>query len=586
MRDVCIQAATRIAVVAGIFCAILGILLLGNNLRLYRGAGEPKLRVVEGQELAPLKAALQANPNDAALIKQIREADQQQRRNYFRRQRLAETGGKLLVGGAFLFFVALQTALILRRPRFRDPKLSPRPENPAQVLAQKRQAVTATALVLSGLMAAFVWGAKREWADAVPLAGAPAPGATESQPEAAAPYPGPEELAKNWNRFRGPTGQGIADFPGIPETWDAASGANILWKAEIPLPGENSPLVWGDRIFLTGATEERREVFCFDANSGALLWREPVSTAEGAAAEPAKVMEDTGHAASTAITNGREVVAIFANGEIAGFSLAGKRLWARHLGTPENMYGYATSLSFWKDRVLVVFDQGEAEKNLSKIVALNAATGETLWSTPRPVNESWASPLVISSPAGDQVVTSADPWVIAYNPENGKELWKVEELVHGDVAPSPAFGDGKVFVAQDGGCLAAIGLDGKVAWQWDEGQLPDMCSLLTDGSRVYLLVYGVLSALDIQTGKMLWEQDFETEFKASPSLVNGKIWLLTTEGVMIMGQANESGFQETGRAQLGEKCGASPAFAPGRVYLRGKTHLYAIGAKAGPVPSP
>lgn len=578
-REIYAAAAFRVALVAGSFCLILGSLLLVNSLRMYRWDGGGKLRVVEAKELLPLKAQLRANPGDAEVVAKIRELDQRQRASYFRRKHLSERAGVLLVAGTVLFIAALQTSLFLRRPRFRDPRLSSRLEDAAEALSRKRLTVGATALVVSSLALAFVWGAKREWVVAVAAPAPAAPG--NEEPAKAVPlndYPADEELAKNWGRFRGPTGQGIVDLPDLPDTWSGAEGTNILWKTEVPLPGQSSPVVWGDRIYVTGANEQRREVFCFDANSGALVWREPVSTAEAARDKPAKVMEDTSFAGCTPVTNGRQVVAMFANGEVAAFALDGKKLWAKHLGTPHNNYGHATSLAMWRDRVIVVLDQDEADKGLSKIYALNAATGEAVWSAPRAVKESWATPLVVSAPSGDQVITCADPFVISYNPENGQELWK-QELLTGDVAASPIFRDGQIYTASDGACLASIGLDGKVAWKWDEGQLPDICSPLCDGPRVYILVYGTLTAFDVKTGKMLWEQDLEADCHASPCLVNGKIWALSAEGVMVMGQADDTGFKESGRAELGEKCGASPAFAPGRVYLRGKQHLYAIGAK-------
>lgn len=585
-REVYAAAAYRVALVAGIFCVVLGSLLLVNSVRMYRWGGAGKLRVVEAKELLPLKAQLRANPGNTELVTQIRELDQRQRANYFRRQHLSERAGVLLVAGTVLFIAAFQTSLLLRRPKFRDPRLSTRPEDAAEALSRKRFAVGSTALVVSSVALAFVWGAKREWVVAEEpvhgVAGSLPSADTEVRPPVAVnDFPTDEELAKNWGRFRGPTGQGVANVPGLPDTWSGAEGTNILWKTEVPLPGQSSPVVWGDRIYVTGANEQRREVFCFDAKTGALVWREPVSTAEAARDKPPKVMEDTSFAGCTPVTNGRQVVAMFANGEVAGFGLDGKKLWAKHLGTPHNNYGHATSLAMWRDRVIVVFDQDEADKGLSKIYALNAATGDIAWSAPRAVKESWATPVVAPGPAGDQVITSADPFVIAYNPEDGKELWK-QELMTGDVAASPIFRDGQVYVASDGACLAAIGLDGKVAWKWDEGQLPDICSPLCDGPRVYILVFGTLTAFDVKTGKMLWEQDLEADCHASPSLVNGQIWALSAEGVMVMGQADEKGFKETGRAELGEKCGASPAFAPGRVYIRGKQHLYGIGAKEAP----
>ena len=361
---------------------------------------------------------------------------------------------------------------------------------------------------------------------------------------------------------------------------------NVRWKAKVPLPGENSPVLWGNRAFLTGADEKRREVYCYDTGTGRLLWQKAVSSPQGARAEPPEVMEDTGFAASTAVTDGRRVCAIFANGEVAAFDLEGTPLWTRYLGTPESAYGFAASLAMWRDRVIVQFDQGEQEDR-SKILALDAATGETVWSTPRPVPNSWASPIVITAAGKDQVITCASPWVISYEASTGKEVWRAD-LLAGDVAPSPVFANGLVYVACDQTCVAALQPDGtgdvtetKVAWIWEGDDLPDLCSLLCDGPRLYSLVFGVLHAFEARTGKHLWEHDFEANFQASPTLVNGKLLVLSMKGEAISGEVDDEGFRETGRSALGERCGASPSFAPGRILLRGKKHLYCLGGKDG-----
>jgi len=587
-------AARRLAWVAGVFCVVLGGLLVHNSFRLYRGAGDAKLRLVEARELLPLKNSLRDNPRDAELKEDIRERDQLLREEYFRRKEIAERGAMALLGGAAVFVAALQAALLLKRSGPAVPDLSRAPEDPAKEANRAGQAVAGVSLALAGLTAALVWGVTPEWdGKDVRLRGAASGGGAAEVPGTAPGtvsaagdpewYPSQDDIANNWPRFRGPGGLGITQFEGLPETWDGKTGTNILWKTEIPLPGENSPVVWGDRIFLTGATSKRREVYCIDVRSGELLWGEPVSTAQGGRAEPPEVMEDTGYAASTGVTDGRRVFAIFANGEVAGFDVAGKRLWARHLGTPENMYGYATSLAMWRNRVLVVFDQGEADEERSKILALDAVTGETVWSTPRPVANSWSTPIVITAAGKEQVVTCASPWAIAYDPAEGSEIWKAK-CMEGDVAPSPTFANGLVYVASDQDSVAAIHPDGagdvtgrKMAWSWDKGDLPDLCSLLCDGPRLYTLIFGVLHAFDAMNGEHLWKHDFEEQFQASPTLVNGRLWLLNSNGVMIMGTADGEGFAETSRAPLGEKCGASPAFAPGRVYLRGRKHLYCIG---------
>ncbi len=179
-----------------------------------------------------------------------------------------------------------------------------------------------------------------------------------------------------------------------------------------------------------------------------------MTTPQSERAEPPEVMEDTGFAAPTAATDGRRVFAIFANGDIAGFTVDGKRLWARSLGTPENMYGHATSLTMWRNRVIVVFDQADAKAGKSKIMALDATTGEPVWSTPSAVANSWVSPIVIKHQGREQIITSADPWVIAYDPATGKELWQAK-CMRGDVAPSPVYANDLVYVACDQTCIAA-----------------------------------------------------------------------------------------------------------------------------------
>ena len=586
-RRIWAQACTRIALIAGVFSLVLGGLLIVNSFRLYQGPGNGRVRLVEAHELLPLKAALREDPKNEPLKQQIRQLDQKLRHDYFRREKLATRGGWMLVGSAAVFLIALQFARQLKLPRIPVPKITGRPEDPVRTSALAAKAVAGTTLGLAGLTLALVWGTGRQWQGELAKQ-------AEATPEADAPevveeawFPSDEELAANWWRFRGPDGSGITTLPDLPETWDGPSGKNVLWKTEIDLPGENSPVVWGDHIFLTGADETQRAVYCFSATSGELLWKEAVGTPQSERAEPPEVMEDTGYAAPTAVTDGRRVFAIFANGDVAGFSNEGKRLWARSLGAPENMYGHAASLTMWRNLVIIVFDQSDSEAGMSKIMALDAANGEPVWSTPRPVANSWVSPLIINADGREQIITSADPWVIAYDPATGGELWKLD-CMSGDVAPSPVYVNGLVYLGCDQTSVVAIKPDGsgnvtetKLAWFNDEDGLPDMCSMFCDGPRVYTLVYGMLFAFDAFTGKLLWEHDTEEQFQASPSMINGKMQLLTNDGVMITGEASQEGFKETARAELGEGVGASPAFAPGRIYLRGENHLFCIGTKDG-----
>lgn len=573
-RPSLLVAARRVAVVAGVFCAVLVGLLWHNSVRLQRT--DAKFRLVEAERLAPLKAELREDPTDAKLTNDIRQLDRQLRLEYFHRENFATRGGYVLLGGAVVLFAALHLARHLGG--FRAPVLSVRPEDRRRSAALAGGAVGGTLAVLVGMTAAMVGGQARQWR--LPPPGA---GATAVETPAESWWPQPEAWTANWPRFRGPDGTGSADIPELPETWDGSTGTSVVWKTATPLPGESSPVAWDGRLFLTGATGDGRAIYGIDGRSGSILWTAPVATPQGNRAEPPEVLEETGFAAPTPVTDGRRVVAMFANGEIGAATIDGKPLWARHLGAAKNPYGHATSLAMWRDLVVVVYDRGRAKDGLSRIFALDAATGATRWSADRPVAASWVTPLVIEHDGRAQILTAADPWIIAYDPADSSELWKVKAM-SGDVAPSPAYHDGVAYFSSDGSCLIAVKVDGRgdvtnshVLWKRGEDDYPDICSLLCDGPRVYTLVFGRLLAYDAMTGEPLWEHDLEADFQASPCLINGRLWLLTTEGEMIIGEAGADGFKELARHPLGEEIGASPAFAPGRIYLRGREHLYAIG---------
>lgn len=590
-RQIWARTCRRLAWVSGTLTVLLAAALCYNSFRLYRGAGNGKLRVVEASGLLQLKSKLRENPKDDALKTEIRQLDQRVREEYFRREQLAGRAGWALLGSAAVLILSLHGARTLSRPRLMVPVIPARREDPARKSATAASAVTGCTLALAGLTLPLVWDVSRQWqAPPVAAAGTAVPDANPATTTALpAPddFPTAAELAANWPRFRGHDGSGNPALTNLPETWDGPSGRNILWKAPLELPGENSPVVWGSRVFTTGATAKRREVYCHDSATGKPLWQAPVSTPQSAGAEPPEVMEDTGFAAPTVATDGRRVCAIFANGDVAGFTTTGKPLWIRSLGTPENMYGHAASLALWRNILIVVWDQATPDDGKSKILGLDANTGKSVWETPREVANSWTSPLVIEVKGKPQVITSADPWVIAYNPEDGKEIWKAK-CMEGDVAPSPVYANDLLYVACDRTCIAAIRPDGSgdvtethLAWKQEDAGLPDMCSLVCDGPRLYTLVFGILYAFDAHTGKALWEHDTKGKFEASPAFYNGKLHLLSSKGEYISGTADAEGFKETSRNLLGEGVGASPAFMPGRIFLRGDKNLYCIGSGNG-----
>jgi outer membrane protein assembly factor BamB len=573
------QAALGTAIVSGALVLIVCAFLATAHIRTMT------LDFHKSEELAALRAELlkASDPAAATALKQKIDArDFELREDFFRRESLAKTGGYLLVGGLLVFIVAANRVVAWRkrRPVRRKPPAPPGDASPGDA---EGRAVRRASWAVIGTGAAVIAAAAilLAWAGRTPLNESAPTEAAAAGPTAV--FPSDEKIAREWPRFRGPGGLGVSAYANVPTSWNGKTGDGIAWKAVVPLAGAGSPIVWGDRIFLTGADARRREVYCYQASDGKLLWQKPVVMPAGAA-EPPEVSQDAGYAASTGATDGQRVYAIFANGDIACFDFAGQPVWARNVGPLSNTYGHASSLATYRNLLIVQLDQGETGKTLSVIRGLDALTGKTVWETSRPVPSSWATPIVVRAASRDLCVTSAKPWVIAYDPATGTELWRAKGL-DGDVAPSPTFGGGLVLAACATSKLLAIRPDGqgdvtatRVAWTAEDG-LPDIPSPVASDRLVWLVnSSGVLTAYRLKDGSKAYEKELETNVRSSPSLAGDRLYVTSDKGVTLI-LATGDLFKELGRNELGERVDTSPAFQDGRIYLRGKDHLFAIGKK-------
>lgn len=598
------RLARRVAAVAGVFSVVVSALLLGNYA--HRLVKDP----LDSDQFRALKAQLAQKPRDQEIKTQIRDLDLELRDAYFRQRRFSEIGAYLLLGGLLVWAGAARTATVLRR-RLPQPGPCPCPQDHESLTnAMARWGVAGLAVAILGGAAALAVGFSTNLprtADELAALGqspagkaAPDPAASASPAATTSPaaassapagvkgaYPSDEEIAKNWPRFRGPDGLGVSRYTNIPTSWDGASGKGILWKTPIPLRGHNSPIVWGDRIFLSGADKDRREVYCFDAKDGKLLWQKPVAGPERKPAKELELDEDSGagFSAPTMTTDGTRVFAMFAIGEMAAFDFAGKQVWNRSFGPLVNTYGHSASLLMYRDRVILQLDQGGAKEGLSRLYALDAATGKTVWQIQRDVPNSWSTPIVAKVGGSLQLITTADPWVIAYKPEDGAEIWRAKCLRQ-DVGPSPVIAGGIVYVTGQAPQTTAIRADGtgdvtksKVLWMAEDG-LPDTCSPLATEQYVLLMTSeGMMTCYDAKQGKSLWEQEFEGLFKASPSLVGNRVYLFANEGKCWIIEPGPKACKIVAELNLGEGCSACPAFQDGRMIVRGHKHLICIGNK-------
>ncbi|MFC1738414.1 PQQ-binding-like beta-propeller repeat protein [Planctomycetota bacterium] len=554
------EMAKGAAIVGGAFSIIVFGLLVVNYLQI------KLLDPLRTERLETLKIKLLEQPKDEQLLSQIRELDLQIRKDKIRQRDFSQKGSMFLFGAVAVFLIGIKAVKACKRRL-------PCPSVPVDLqIQQVHQAVRARWVMTAGLgllAAAALFFISTDKVDFF---------------QAGVSYPSNEEIAKNWPTFRGPQGSGFSMYSNIPDKWDGKSGEAIKWKSEIPLTGHNSPVVWDDRVFISGANKQKRQVYCFDAVSGKLLWQADVVNPASTAEKVIELDEGTSYAAPTVATDGTRVCAIFPNGDVGCFDFEGKKLWSRNLGLPESIYGYASSLAIYQNLLLIQYDQGMADDGKSRMYALDTFSGMTVWEVKRDVPSSWTSPIVAKIGDQSQLITCGDPWVIAYDPLNGTELWRLDCLGT-DVAPSPIYAGGLVFAIKPYSRLIAIKPTGQgdvtdthIAWEADDSG-PDICSPVSNGQLIFTLEsQGFLTCYNVTDGTKLWEKDLEVNFMSSPSIVGDRLYLLSEKGVMFIIKIGGE-YEELAKCELSEDCFASPAFKDGRVYIRAVKNLYCIGSK-------
>ena len=370
--------------------------------------------------------------------------------------------------------------------------------------------------------------------------------------------------------FRGNNSGGSSSARGIATSWNLKSKKNILWQSSIPKHGYNSPVITGRSIFLTGADEEARELYCYDVWTGELKWTVKADGIPGSPSSMPKVNADTGLAASTVATNGEQVCAIFATGDVICLDMEGKRLWAKNIGMPDNHYGYASSLLMYGNTLIIQYQNNSN----AQILALNAKNGNTVWSKSANDKIAWSSPIIATLGGKSALVVMGNPAISAYNINNGGELWRVE-CMSGEVGSSPAAAGGMVFGASEyAKCVAIDGATGETLWEASD-YLPECSSLAATKDLVFCATsYGMVCAYDAKTGEVKKEHDLTTPFYSSPVVVDGKVYLFSNSGKAYIFSA--SSFDLITSFETGEKTFATPAFTDGMMVVRTDESLYCV----------
>ncbi|MCX7871791.1 MAG: PQQ-binding-like beta-propeller repeat protein [Verrucomicrobiae bacterium] len=557
----------KVAKVVAIFCIAVALSMLASHFK-YKN-----FHPLDSKELSKLKQKLVENPKDENLKIQIRELDLQLRQEHERHIRFVSFGKKLILGGAIVFLASIQIAFWKRRLCVIKNK------NKVDEGEQEFYRGATVILLIAAAITAGGFALVKKENTKIPekiLA--------DKKQENAPSVVSLDEYNRNWTRFRGPFGNGVSLETNLPVKWDVQSGMNVMWKTQAPSNGFNSPIVWDDKIFMSGGGAEKREVFCYSATDGRLLWQTAIANVPGSPPKLPEVPDYTGYAAATMATDGQRAFVIFANNDLAALDFNGKIVWSKYLGEPKNPHGHAASLITWQNLLIVQLDQGEQEDKLSKLYAFDSASGKVVWQTPRPVASSWATPLVFTLDGETQIATLGLPYAISYSVTNGQELWRYEGL-SGEVTPSPVFAGGKLIFASPADKLVAVDPKGrgditktKVLWTSEEN-VPDITSPVATQKYVFTITtMGMLTCHDTANGKKLWEHDFQVDFHASPTLAGENLYLIGQKGEVFVVRCTDK-YEEISNFKMDDRFHASPAVANGKMYLRGEKFLYCIGSK-------
>lgn len=382
-----------------------------------------------------------------------------------------------------------------------------------------------------------------------------------------------------WPAWRGQDASGVAPGGSPPVEFGPEHG--VRWKTAVPGSGHSSPVVWRNRILLTTALDDAQSpklaLLCFDRTDGRLLWQSEVGTGQGA------THAKNGHASASAATDGERIVTFFGATGLFCHDMDGRELWRADLGPLRHMWGLAASPVLFNDSVIQLCDSDSD----SYLAAFDKRTGRELWRAPRGSEGCWSTPLPVeltrSGGAGAEIIVnggSIDQCVIAYDPADGAELWRVAGTTQ-LVTPTPVESGGLVYCASGrNGPIMAIRPgdsagdgDSRVAWQHARGG-PYIPTPVAYRNRLFVVTdVGHLSCYNAGNGECLWTERLGGRFTASLVAADGRIYSVDERGVIrVMAAADR--FELLAKNPLDEKCLATPAIVEGDLIVRTESQLY------------
>ena len=405
--------------------------------------------------------------------------------------------------------------------------------------------------------------------------------------------------AADWPQFRGPTADGITTDTGLPLTW--SDKENLIWRTELPGPGSSSPVISGDKVFLTSYSgygidvkepgdiqNLKRHAICLDKNTGKMLWNHEIITDLPNRPYTGTYITMHGYASSSAVTDGKGVFFFMGNAGVFAYTVDGKAVWNVSVGEKAHDWGVGSSPILYGDLLIV-----NAALESNQLLALDRKTGETVWSASGFPN-SWNTPVIVKVDGRDELVLNASGRLRAFDPLTGEELWSCNSIKAAELCPSVVAHDGIIYViGHPGGQSQAVRAGGKgdvsathLLWQAQKGS--NVGSPVYKEGHLYFIndSRGVATCLDAKTGAVVYEQPLtqrpkRDRFYSTPLLAGDRLYCVGREtGTYVLAAKPEFELLATNViTDDASVMNASPGVSEGRIFLRSNRYAYCLGIK-------
>lgn len=404
--------------------------------------------------------------------------------------------------------------------------------------------------------------------------------------------------AADWPQFRGPTGDGVTTETKLPLTWSEKE--NLVWRTKLPGPGSSSPIVSGDRLFLScysgygldpkdpgDLTQLKRHAICLNRRDGKILWQQEVKTDLPNKPFTGTYITTHGYASSTPVTDGKGVFFFMGNAGVHAYTVDGKKVWNVSVGDKAHDWGAGSSPILHGDLLIV-----NAAHESNALIALDRKTGKTVWSVSG-FPASWNTPTLVKVEGHEELVVNSSGRLRAFNPDDGRELWSCESIKAAELCPSIVAHEGVVFViGSPGGQAMAVRAGGKgdvsathILWKTPKGS--NVGSPVYHEGHLYLVndSRGTATCLDARTGAVVFEEPISRQKRdrwyATPLLSGDRLYCVSRQtGTVVLAAKPEFKVLATNIiADDDSVANASPAVADGRIYLRSNRYVYCFGTR-------